>query len=121
MWIHSTLSMNQATIRKARELQKSHAECSYIPQPYVFWNNFYAVDTNTLTLLQAFEAISKSNMANEEAVRQDLLLMAVTMKHASYFRTRLLTIQLEKAQSALEKANARIKELETPWWNRFIK
>ena len=110
------VSMNLAAIRKARELQAEHAHCGYIPQPFLFWNNFYAADHNTKTLLQAFEAISKSGAPGEEGIRQDLLMMAVTLKHASYFRTRLLNIQLQKAEAALETANARIQELEAANW-----
>ena len=112
--------MNLAAIRKARELQQAHAHCDFIPQPVLFWNNFYTVDHNTNTLLQAFEAISKSKLPGEEGIRQDLLMTVVTLKHASFFRTRLLAIQLEKAEAALQRANARIQELEAASWFAWL-
>ena len=104
--------MNVASIQRARALQQSYASHLYIPQPYMFWTHFYTEDQNTRTLLKAFEAISRSNVPDEAKIREELLMMAVTLKHTARFRLRLMSIDLNKTELALQKATARIRELE---------
>ena len=88
--------MNVASIQRARALQQSYASHLYIPQPYMFWTHFYTEDQNTRTLLKAFEAISRSNVPDEAKIREELLMMAVTLKHTARFRLRLMSIDLNK-------------------------
>ena len=104
--------MNLASIQRARALHEAYANHRYIPQPHMFWNHFYTEDQNTKTLLRAFEAISKSKEPDEAKIREELLMLAVTLKHTARFRLRLMSIDLNKTELALQQACDQIRELE---------